>query len=186
MGSYWTSGTNWQRIKYTTIVAIKKSHNFLDLCRLTHMYLLFGNDNSNIYICYFFCCDVYSLLGNLMFMSFITVDCANVDIFCISNMYVFMYIIKMQQTRTHTSAAFQSGCWSTHLWGIPVLVLVHPLQLYSSPSACSSTSAAFQPGCLSSEEDHGLLTRYVKLRVAHAPGIPGMFSSPPTSKETAI
>ena len=26
---------------------------------------------------------------------------------------------------------------------------------------------------------HGSLTRYVKLRVAHAPGMPGMFSSPP-------
>ena len=168
-------------------MAIKKSHNFLDLCRLIHMYLLFGNDNSNIYICYFFCCDFYSLLDNLMFMSLITVDCANVDIFCISNMYVFMYISKMQQTRTHThtSATFQSGCWSTHLWCIPVRVLVHPLQLYSSPSACSSTLAAFQPGCFSSEEDHGLLTRYVKLRVAHASVIPGMFSPPPNSKETA-
>ena len=32
---------------------------------------------------------------------------------------------------------------------------------------------------------HGPLTRYVKLRVVHAPGMPGMFSSPPTSKETA-
>ena len=32
---------------------------------------------------------------------------------------------------------------------------------------------------------HGPLTRYVKLRVAHAPGMPGTFSSPPTSKETS-
>ena len=32
---------------------------------------------------------------------------------------------------------------------------------------------------------NGPLTRYVKLRVAHAPGMPGMFSPPPTSKETA-
>ena len=32
---------------------------------------------------------------------------------------------------------------------------------------------------------HGPLTRYVKLRVAHAPGMPGTFSPPPTSKETA-
>ena len=32
---------------------------------------------------------------------------------------------------------------------------------------------------------HGTLTRYVKLRVAHAPGMPGKFSPPPTSKETA-
>ena len=32
---------------------------------------------------------------------------------------------------------------------------------------------------------HGPLTRYVKLRVAHAPGMPGAFSQPPTSKETA-
>ena len=32
---------------------------------------------------------------------------------------------------------------------------------------------------------NGPLTRYAKLRVAHAPGMPGMFSPPPTSKETA-
>ena len=32
---------------------------------------------------------------------------------------------------------------------------------------------------------HGPLTRYVKLRVAHAPGMPGTFSPPPTSEETA-
>ena len=30
---------------------------------------------------------------------------------------------------------------------------------------------------------HGPLTRYVKLQVAHAPGMPGTFSPPPTSKE---
>ena len=33
--------------------------------------------------------------------------------------------------------------------------------------------------------DHEPLTRYVKLRVAHAPGMPGTFFPPPTSKETA-
>ena len=32
---------------------------------------------------------------------------------------------------------------------------------------------------------NGPLTRYAKLRVAHAPGMPGTFSPPPTSKETA-
>ena len=32
---------------------------------------------------------------------------------------------------------------------------------------------------------HGPLTRYVKLRVAHAPGMPGTFPSPSKSKETA-
>ena len=32
---------------------------------------------------------------------------------------------------------------------------------------------------------HGPPTRYVKLRVAHAPGMPGTFSPPPISKETA-
>ena len=32
---------------------------------------------------------------------------------------------------------------------------------------------------------NGPLTRYVKLRVVHAPGMPGMFTPPPTSKETA-
>ena len=32
---------------------------------------------------------------------------------------------------------------------------------------------------------YGYLTRYVTLRVAHAPGMPGKFSPPPTSMETA-
>ena len=32
---------------------------------------------------------------------------------------------------------------------------------------------------------HGPLTRYVKLRAAHAPGMPGTFFPPPTSKKTA-
>ena len=31
---------------------------------------------------------------------------------------------------------------------------------------------------------HASLARYVKLRVAHASGMPGTFSPPPTSKET--
>ena len=32
---------------------------------------------------------------------------------------------------------------------------------------------------------HGPLTIYIHLRGAHAPGTPGTFSPPPTSKETA-
>ena len=32
---------------------------------------------------------------------------------------------------------------------------------------------------------NGSLTRYARSRVAHAPGMPGTFSPPPTSKETA-
>ena len=32
---------------------------------------------------------------------------------------------------------------------------------------------------------HGPLTRYVKLRIAHAPGMPATFSPPSTSKESA-
>ena len=38
---------------------------------------------------------------------------------------------------------------------------------------------------LNSIEIHGPLTRYVKLWEAHVPGMPGTFSPPPTSKETA-
>ena len=38
------------------------------------------------------------------------------------------------------------------------------------------------PTCI----DHGPLTRYVKLQVAHAPGMPGTYiPPPPISKETA-
>ena len=35
-------------------------------------------------------------------------------------------------------------------------------------------------------DNHGSLTRYAKLWVAHAPGMPGTFSPPPISKEIAI
>ena len=38
--------------------------------------------------------------------------------------------------------------------------------------------------CLVVALHHGPPTRYEKLRVAHAPGKPGSFSPPPTSKET--
>ena len=33
---------------------------------------------------------------------------------------------------------------------------------------------------------HGPLTRYINLRVAHAPGMPGTFSTPPTNKPLAV
>ena len=33
---------------------------------------------------------------------------------------------------------------------------------------------------------HGPFTRYAKLRAAHAPGMPGTFSPPPTSKKTVV
>ena len=36
-----------------------------------------------------------------------------------------------------------------------------------------------------SELTYGSLARYVKMLVAHAPGMPGTFSTPPTSKETS-
>ena len=35
------------------------------------------------------------------------------------------------------------------------------------------------------DASNGSPTRYVKLRIAHAPGMPGSFSPPPTSKDTA-
>ena len=34
-------------------------------------------------------------------------------------------------------------------------------------------------------QSYGPLARYVKLRIAHVPGMPGTFSPPPTSNKTA-
>ena len=45
-------------------------------------------------------------------------------------------------------------------------------------------SCYWQFRSLTAKTLYGPLTRYVKLRVAHAPGMSGMFSPPPTSKET--
>ena len=39
--------------------------------------------------------------------------------------------------------------------------------------------------CAVARVGYGPLTRFVKLRVAHAPGMPGTFSPPPTSMEIA-
>ena len=56
----------------------------------------------------------------------------------------------------------------------------------------SFVSTLMRVGCpcgnhisISVKEVYEPLTRYIKLRIAHAPGIPGTFSPPPTSKETA-
>ena len=48
---------------------------------------------------------------------------------------------------------------------------------------CSTSSASFLGKLL--DIIHGPLTKYVKLRVAHEPGMPGTFSPPLTSTQTA-
>ena len=53
----------------------------------------------------------------------------------------------------------------------------HTQQPYTTSSSQSTLQARMHI--------HGPLTRYVKLRVAHAPRMPGTFPPPPTSKETA-
>ena len=52
----------------------------------------------------------------------------------------------------------------------PTIGVLHP-QLYGEMSKCKFKSTR-----------HGPLTRYVKLWVVHAPGMPGTFSPSPTSK----
>ena len=47
------------------------------------------------------------------------------------------------------------------------------------PRLTTSTVINESPAIAYSMPSHGPLTRYVKLRVAHAPGMPGTFSPPP-------
>ena len=54
--------------------------------------------------------------------------------------------------------------------------------LWSSAVAESSETSLL---AVAFDQLHGPLTRYAKLRVAHAPRMPGTFSPPPTLKETA-
>ena len=49
----------------------------------------------------------------------------------------------------------------------------------------SSGNDTMIPCTITRQTMHGPLARYVKLWVAHTPGMPGMFSAPPTSKESA-
>ena len=51
--------------------------------------------------------------------------------------------------------------------------------------ADNATEVAAERHCNETTFIHGPLTRHEKLRVAHAPGMPGTFSPPPTSNETA-
>ena len=67
--------------------------------------------------------------------------------------------------------------WRLVVYGI-MYVLIY---VYIYLCICSTTLLLI--ACII--DFHGPLTRYVKLRVAHAPGMPGTFSPPPTSKETA-
>ena len=61
------------------------------------------------------------------------------------------------------------------------------LQLYGSRKRmwCPHGEPSDAELLLMQFEAHGPLTRYVKLRVVHVPGMPGTFSPPLTSKETA-
>ena len=53
-------------------------------------------------------------------------------------------------------------------------------------SVIKSSLRHYWPGCRCNRTMHGPLTRYVKLRVAHAPGMPGTFSPHPTSKKPLV
>ena len=64
----------------------------------------------------------------------------------------------------------------------------HRLQGWGSTTGCPQIKAQRVDGSGNALDfipipPHGPLTRYVKLRVVHAPGMLGTFSPPPTSKE---
>ena len=58
-------------------------------------------------------------------------------------------------------------------------------RLYSDMSIKTTFSQNVSHLCECQNDSHGPLARYVKLWFAHEPGMPGTFSPPPTSKETA-
>ena len=64
--------------------------------------------------------------------------------------------------------------WNSSLWNTRI-VLPYIINIMASDVDASGQGII----------GHGPLTRYVKLRVAHVPGLPGTFSPPTTSKETA-
>ena len=55
----------------------------------------------------------------------------------------------------------------------------HEPRQNNSPIEAGDDSTSAPHTDASSKADHGPLARYVKLRVAHAPGMPGTFSPPP-------
>ena len=69
-------------------------------------------------------------------------------------------------------------------WPVPQLTIVNEQPIYDiwafRPFAISSMSFNQLPS-----HAHGPLNIYVKLRIVHAPGMPGTFPWPPTSNETA-
>ena len=72
-----------------------------------------------------------------------------------------------------------------HEDGLVSLLYMHHLTSLSEQLGLSKVAFyVWQIEIITSISIHGPLTRYVKLRVAYAPGMPGTFSPPPTSKET--
>ena len=59
------------------------------------------------------------------------------------------------------------------------------LKMLILPPCCDDMADVWTAEVDDPASRHGPLTRYVILRVARAPGMPGTFSPPPTSKETA-
>ena len=101
------------------------------------------------------------------------------------------------RTNTHCGRcqAGAQGEWSSHKSshnpqhaGNPTCGAQHALYTDKVDTAhCHSHHPLTPPATTTTLQSihHGPLTRYVKIRFAHAPGMPGMVSPSPTSKETA-
>ena len=68
---------------------------------------------------------------------------------------------------------------------LPYMIFMFPLITGHHLEMLNYISRLFEGQLIVAYQRHRPLTGCAKLRVAHAPGIPGTFSPPPTSKETA-
>ena len=81
--------------------------------------------------------------------------------------------------------SFEKIKFENAIWKISAFLFRHQFR-----NSYSNRVVKSRPKCLCCSTPqyitvvHGPLTRYVKLRVSHAPGMSGTFSPPPTSKET--
>ena len=89
-------------------------------------------------------------------------------------MFVYSIVYSGADKRKHQSSASLAFVRRIHRWPV------------NSPHKRPVTRKMFPfDDVIICRRGYGPLTRYRKLPVAHALGMPGMFSPPPTSKETA-
>ena len=105
--------------------------------------------------------------------------------------YFFIQVLRLQCMLKSASYILHPGHLQASGQGLKVRIETHVVCMSAGDNGemiaivMYNTLLEQRAGTWSSLCPHGPLARCIKLRFAHAPGMPGTFLPPPTSKETA-